>query len=84
MLFFLALMFISYVAVFRAEKNRKERGLFATLIEMKLLVSFCKEKCTEGVNVKINDEAFSIGSVADMKEVVQHKMMLRLNNLKSE
>ena len=50
MLFFLTLMFISYVAVFRAEKNRKERGLFATLIEMKLLKGVSVRKSVEKVS----------------------------------
>ena len=36
--------------------------------------SFCMENCTEGVNVKINEELFSIGSVDEMKEIFQNKV----------
>lgn len=36
--------------------------------------SFCMDNCTEGVNVKINEELFSIGSVDEMKEIFQKKV----------
>lgn len=40
------------------------------------------EKCTEGVNVKINEELFSMCSVADMKEIFRDKVISILNNQK--
>ena len=45
--------------------------------EQKVLLkgSFCMENCTEGVNVKINDELFSIGSVDEIKEIFQNKVV---------
>ena len=36
--------------------------------------SFCMENCTEGVNVKINEELFSIGSIDEMKKIFQDKV----------
>ena len=42
--------------------------------EVALKGSFCMENCTEGVNVKINEELFSIGSVDEMKEIFQDKV----------
>ena len=44
--------------------------------------SFCMERCTEGVNVKINEEMFSVGSVARMKEIFQDKVVSTLHNQK--
>ena len=44
--------------------------------------SFCMERCTEGVNVKINEEIFSVGSVARMKEIFQDKVVRTLYNQK--
>lgn len=41
--------------------------------------SFCMENCTEGVNVKINEELFSIGSVDEMKEIFQDKVTSTLD-----
>ena len=40
--------------------------------------SFCMERCTEGVNVKINDESFSVNSVAEMKELFQDRVVCTL------
>ena len=36
--------------------------------------SFCMENCTEGVNVKINEELFSVGSVDEMKKIFQNRV----------
>jgi len=44
--------------------------------------SFCMEKCTESVNVKINEEIFSVSSVARMKEIFQDKVVIALHNQK--
>ena len=41
--------------------------------------SFCMENCTEGVNVKINEELFSIGSVDEMKKTFQDKIACALD-----
>lgn len=43
---------------------------------------FCMERCTEGVNVKINEEIFSVSSVATMKEIFQDKVISALHNQK--
>jgi len=40
--------------------------------------SFCMERCTEGVNVKVNDEPFSVNSVAEMKEIFQKRVVSTL------
>ena len=45
--------------------------------------SFCMERCTEGVNIKINEEIFSVGSVARMKEIFQDKVVSILHTQKS-
>ena len=41
---------------------------------------FCMEKCTEGVNVKINEELFSVSSVTEMREVFRERVLSKLKN----
>lgn len=53
------------------------KGLIrSNALERKVILkgSFCMDNCTEGVNVKINEELFSIGSVAEMKKIFQDKV----------
>ena len=42
--------------------------------------SFCMERCTEGVNIKIDEELFSVVSLDDMKEIFETKVLHTLNN----
>ncbi len=51
-------------------------------IEQKVVLkgSFCMERCTEGVNITIGEEAFSVASVDDMKEVFESKVLHTLDN----
>ena len=51
-------------------------------LEQKVILkgSFCLENCTEGVNVKIDEELFSVGSVDEMKDIFQKRVASRLSN----
>jgi len=52
-------------------------------LEQKVILKgcFCMEKCTEGVNVEINEELFSISSVIEMKEIFQDKVVHKISRL---
>jgi len=55
----------------------------SNVLEQKIILKgcFCMEKCTEGVNIKINEELYSVGSVIEMKEIFQDKVVNRLSRL---
>lgn len=37
--------------------------------------SFCMERCTEAVTIKINEELFSVAAVGEMKDIFQRKVI---------
>ena len=61
----------SYEIIEFLKEAIKQRGLENTII---LKGSFCMEKCTEGVNVKINDELFSVVSVTELDHIFQRSV----------
>jgi NADH:ubiquinone oxidoreductase subunit E len=42
--------------------------------------SFCMERCTEAVTIKINEEVFSVAAVGEMKDIFQRKVIHPLSS----
>lgn len=47
-------------------------------LEQRVLLkgSFCMEKCSEGVNVKVNEEVFSVASTDEMNEIFRSRVLV--------
>jgi NADH:ubiquinone oxidoreductase subunit E len=61
---------------FLKEELKKHR------LENKIILKgcFCMERCTEGVNVKIGQEVFSVTSIDVMREILNKKILKQERN----
>ncbi len=67
----------SYEIIEFLKESIKARGLESKVI---FRGSFCMEKCTDGVSVKVNDEIFSVSSIKEMEHIFQDKIIRELEN----